>query len=168
MFIIVYSTETTGAIRRRVEEPPVTGGQVPPHAPVEVDRHDPFHPDDHGPHEHDDIDLPNDDVDDSGEQDDNDDGMNDPPPDPPSGGQPLAFPPYPPLSNPPVVNVLVQPQPQFNNPDETIEQVMQPVADESSSSEEQPLTEPIRLQMKQRHVSHDSDDMPPKAKAKVQ
>ena len=69
--IIVYSTETTGAIRRRVEEPPVTGGQVPPRAPVEVDGHDPFHRDDHGPPERDDIDLPNDDVDDSGEQDDN-------------------------------------------------------------------------------------------------
>ena len=45
---------------------------------------------------------------------------------------------------------------------------MQPVADEDSSSEDQTLTEPIRLQMKQRHVSHDSDDKPPKAKTKVQ
>ena len=53
--MIVYSTKTTGAIRRRrVEEPPVTGGQVPPHAPVEVDGHDPIHPDDHGPPVHDD------------------------------------------------------------------------------------------------------------------
>ena len=50
----------------------------------------------------------------------------------------------------------VQPQPQFDNPDETIEQVMQPVADEESSSDDRTLTEPIRLQMKQRHVSHDS------------
>ena len=66
------------------------------------------------------------------------------------------------------MNVPVQPQPQFDNPDETIEQVMQPVADEDSSSEDRTLTEPIRLQMKQRHVSHDSDDKPPKAKAKVQ
>ena len=65
------------------------------------------------------------------------------------------------------MNVPVQPQPQFN-PDETIEQVMQPVADEDSSSEDRTLTEPIRLQMKQRHISHDSDDKPPKAKAKVQ
>ena len=45
---------------------------------------------------------------------------------------------------------------------------MQPVADEESSSDDRTLTEPIRLQMKQRHVSHDSDDKPPKAKAKVQ
>ena len=45
---------------------------------------------------------------------------------------------------------------------------MQPVADEDSSSDDRTLTEPIRLQMKQRHVSHDSDDKPPKAKAKVQ
>ena len=94
--------------------------------------------------------------------------MNDRTTDPPSGGQPPAFPPYPPPSNPPVVNVPVQPQPQFDNPDETIAQVMQPVADEDSSSEDRALTEPIRLQMKQRHISHDSDDKPPKAKAKVQ
>ena len=66
------------------------------------------------------------------------------------------------------MNVSVQPQPQFDNPEEAIEQVMQPVADEHSSSEDQPLTEPIRLQMIQRHVSHDSEDKPPKAKAKVQ
>ena len=165
--MIVYSTETTGAIRRRVDNPPVTGGQIPPHAPVEVDGHDPIHPDDHGPPVHEDIDFPSEDVDDSGEQDD-DEGMNDPPADQPSSGQPPMFPPYPPPSYPPVVNVPVQPQPQFDNPDETIEQVMQPVADEDTSSDDRTLTEPIRLQMKQRHVSHDSDDKPPKAKAKVQ
>ena len=145
----------------------MTGGQIPPHAPVEVDGHDPIHPDDHGPPVHDDVEFPNEDVDDSGEQDD-DYGMNDPPTGPPSGGQPPTFPPYPPPSNPPVVNVPVQSQPQFDNPDETIEQVMQPVADEDSSSEDRTLTEPIRLQMKQRHVSHDSDDKPPKAQAKIQ
>ena len=144
--MIVYSTETTGAIRRRVENPPHTGGQIPPHAPVEVDGHDPIHPDDHGPPLHDDVEFPNEDVDDSGEHDD-DEGMNDSPTDPPSGGQPPAFPPYPPPSNPPVANVPVQSQPQFDNPDETIEQVMQPVTDEHSSSEDRPLTEPIRLQM---------------------
>ena len=155
--MIVYSAETTGAIRKRVDNPPVTGGQISPHAPVEVDGHDPIHPDDHGPPVHDDVEFPNEDVDDSGEQDD-DYGMNDPPADPPSGGQPPMFSPYPPPSNPPVVNVPVQPQPQFDNPDETIEQVMQPVADEDSSSEDRTLTEPIRLRMKQRHVSHDSDD----------
>ena len=145
----------------------MTGGQIPPHAPVEVDGHDPIHPDDHGPPVHEDIDFPNEDVNDSGEQDD-DEGMNDPPADQPSGGQPPMFPPYPPPSYPPVVNVPVQPQSQFDNPDETIEQVMQPVADEDSSSDDRTLNEPIRLQMKQRHVSHDSDDKPPKAKAKVQ
>ena len=80
--------------------------------------------------------------------------MNDPPADPPSGGQPPTFPPYPPPSYPPLVNAPVQPQPQFDNPDETIEQVMQPVADDDSSSEDRTVTEPIRLQMKQRHVSH--------------
>ncbi len=35
-------------------------------------------------------------------------------------------------------------------------------------SEDQPLTEPICWKMKQRNVSHDSDEKPPKAKAKVQ
>ena len=45
---------------------------------------------------------------------------------------------------------------------------MQPVADEDSSSDDRTVTEPIRLQMKQRHISHDSDDNLPKAKAKVQ
>ena len=145
----------------------MTGGQIPPHAPVEVHGHDPIHPDDHGPPVHDDVEFPNEDVDDSLEQDD-DYGMNDPPTDPPSGGQPPTFPPYPPPSNLPVVNVPVQPQPQFDNPDETIRQVMQPVADEDSSSEDRTLTEPIRLKMKQRHVSHDSDDKPPKANAKIQ
>ena len=116
--------------------------------------HDPIHPDDHGPPLHDDVEFPSEDVDDSGEQDD-DYGMNDPPMmDPPSGGQPPTFPPYPPPSNPPVVNVPVQPQSQFDNPDETIEQVTQPVADEDSSSEDRTLTEPIRLKLTQRHVSH--------------
>ena len=61
--MIVYSTETTGAIRRRVENPPVTGGQIPPHPPVEGDGHDPIHPDDHGPPVHDDVEFPNEDVD---------------------------------------------------------------------------------------------------------
>ena len=37
-----------------------------------------------------------------------------------------------------------------------------------ASSDDRTLNEPIRLQMKQRHVSHDSDEKPPKAKAKVQ
>ena len=59
-------------------------------------------------------------------------------------------------------------QPQFSNPDETLAQVMQPVADEESSSEELPITEPERIEIKQRHVSHDSDEKPPKAKAKIQ
>ena len=42
----------------------MTGGQIPPHAPVEVDGHDPIHPDDHGPPLHDDVEFPNEDVDD--------------------------------------------------------------------------------------------------------
>ena len=54
------------------------------------------------------------------------------------------------------------------NPDETIEAVMQPVPDDDSSSEEPHIREPERIEIKQRHVSHDSDEKPPKAKAKVQ
>ena len=74
----------------------------------------------------------------------------------------------PPPSMPPVVEVPAPQQPQFSNPDETIEQVMQPVADEESSSEDPQITEPERIQIKQRHASHDSDEKPPTAKAKVQ
>ena len=47
--MIVYSIGTTGARRRRTEDPPVTGGQVPPHAPVGVDGVGPVHPDAYGP-----------------------------------------------------------------------------------------------------------------------
>ena len=102
----VFSTETTGAIRRPVENPPpVTGGQVPPHAPLGLDGNDPIHPDFYGPPGHDDINIHDGDIDDSGAQDAvEDDGMIDPPPDPPSGDQPHSFPPHPP-SQPPVVTV---------------------------------------------------------------
>ena len=58
-------------------------------------------------------------------------------------------------------------QPQFSNPDETIV-AMQPVADEESSSEEPQIPEPERVEIKQRHVSHDADEKPRKAKAKVE
>ena len=129
---IVYSTETTGAIRRRVEEPPVTGGQIPPHAHVEVDGHDPIHPDDHGLPEHEDINLPDEDANDSGEQDDDDDDGDDDDDDADdddgimilqrlSGGQPPARPPYPSPSIPQVVSVPNQRQPQVDNSDETID-----------------------------------------------
>ena len=106
-----------------------------------------------------------------GEQDD-DSGwdMDDPNLDPPQGGQP-PFSPHPPPSMPPSMPSVVIPtpqQPMFPNPDETVEQVMQPVADEESSSEDPHVTEPERVEIKQRHVSHDSDEKPPKAKAKVQ
>ena len=68
----------------------------------------------------------------------------------------------------PSVVVPIPQQPMFSNPDETVEQVMQPVADEESSSEEPHLTEPERIELKQREVSHDSDQNQPKPKAKVQ
>ena len=38
---------------------------------------------------------------------------------------------------------------------------------DDSSSEEPHITEPERIEIKQRHVSHDSDEKPPKAKAKA-
>ena len=45
---------------------------------------------------------------------------------------------------------------------------MQPVADEESSSGEPPIAEPERIETKQGHVSHDSDEKPPKGKAKIE
>ena len=43
---------------------------------------------------------------------------------------------------------------------------MQPIPDESSS-EEPHITEPERIEIKQRHIPHDSDEKPPKAKLKA-
>ena len=166
--IIAFSTETSGAIRRTTVGPPVNNEVVPPHPPVGADGNDPIHPDDHGPPPEDDVNMPPDGVNDSGEQDDSDFDMDDPHVNPPPGGQP-PFPPQPPPSMPPstpeVQFPTAQPSP-FSNPDETIEVVMQPVPDESSS-EEPHITEPERIEIKQRHVSHDSDEKPPKAKARV-
>ena len=166
--IIAFSTETSGAIRRTTVGPPVNNEVVPPHPPVGADGNDPIHPDDHGPPPEDDVNMPPDGVNDSGEQDDSDFDMDDPHVNPPPSGQP-PFPPQPPPSMPPstpeVQFPTAQPSP-FSNPDETIEAVMQPVPDESSS-EEPHITEPERIEIKQRQVSHDSDEMPPKAKARV-
>ena len=166
--IIAFSTETSGAIRRTTVGPPVNNEVVPPHPPVGADGNDPIHPDDHGPPPKDDVNMPPDGANDSGEQDDSDFDMDDPHVNPPPGGQP-PFPPNPPPSMPPstpeVQFPTAQPSP-FSNPDETIEAVMQPVPDDSSS-EEPHITEPERIEIKQRQVSHDSDEMPPKAKARV-
>ena len=166
--IIAFSTETNGAIRRTTVGPPVNNEVVPPHPPVGADGNDPIHPDDHGPPPEDDVNMPPDGANDSGEQDDSDFDMDDPHVNPPPGGQP-PFPPQPPPSMPPstpeVQFPTAQPSP-FSNPDETIEAVMQPVPDDSSS-EEPHITEPERIEIKQRHVSHDSDEKPPKAKARV-
>ena len=166
--IIAFSTETSGAIRRTTVGPPVNNEVVPPHPPVGADGNDPIHPDDHGPPPEDDVNMPPDGANGSGEQDDSDFDMDDPHVNPPPGGQP-PFPPNPPPSMPPstpeVQFPTAQPSP-FSNPDETIEAVMQPVPDDSSS-EEPHITEPERIEIKQRHVSHDSDEKPPKAKARV-
>ena len=114
----------------------------------------------------DDINVPPGGANDSGEQDaDGDWDMDDPNLDPPQGGQPPC-PPHPPSM--PSVVIRIPQQPMFSNPDETVEQVMQPVDDDESRSEEPHLTEPERVEIKQREVSHDSDEKPPKAKAKVQ
>ena len=166
--IIAFSTETSGAIRRTTVCPPVNNEVVPPHPPVGADGNDPIHPDDHGPPPEDDVNMPPDGENGSGEQDDSDFDMDDPHVNPPPGGQP-PFPPQPPPSMPPstpeVQFPTAQPSP-FSNPDETIEAVMQPLPDDSSS-EEPHITEPERIEIKQRQVSHDSDEKPPKAKARV-
>ena len=166
--IIAFSTETSGAIRRTTVGPPVNNEVVPPHPPVGADGNDPIHPDDHGPPPKDDVNMPPDGANDSGEQDDSDFDMDDPHVNPPPGGQ-QPFPPNPPPSMPPSTPEVQFPTAQsspFSNPDETIEAVMQPVPDDSSS-EEPHITEPERIEIKQRQVSHDSDEKPPKAKARV-
>ena len=169
--IIAFSTETSGAIRKTTVDPPVNIEMVPPHPPVGADGNDPIHPDDYGPPPEDDVNMPPGGGNDSGEQDEDSEwDMDDPNLEPPPSEQP-PFPPHPPPSMHPSMPSVVVPipqQPVFSNPDETIEQVMQPVADEESSSEEPHITEPERVELKQREVSHDSDEKPPKAKAKVQ
>ena len=102
---------------------------------------------------------------DSGEQDDDDDWDMDDPNLPPQGGQP-PFPPHPPPSMPSSMPPVVVPTPQQPMFSETIEAVMQPVPDDESSSEDPHITEPERVEIKQRHVSHDSDEKPPKANIK--
>ena len=168
--IIAFSTETSGAIRRRTVYPPVNTEVIPPHPPVGADGNDPIHPDDYGPPPEDDENMPPEGANDSGEQDDDSDwDMDDPNLEPPPSGQP-PDPPHPPPSMPPSmpsVVIPIPPGPMFSNPDETVEEVMQPVADEESSSEEPHLTEPERVELKQREVSHDSEEQRPKAKAKV-
>ena len=140
---------------------------VPPHPSVGADGNDPIHPDNFGPPPEDDVNMPPGGANDSGEQDDDSDwDMDDPNLEPPPSEQP-PYPPHPPLSMPP----SIPQQPMFSNPDETVEKVIQPVGDEESSSEEPHLTEPERIELKQREVSqvsHHSDEKPPKAKAKVQ
>ena len=129
---------------------------VPPHPPVGADGNDPIHPDDYGPPPEDDVNLPPGGANDSGEQDDDSDwDMDDPNLDPPQNGQP-PFPPHPPPSLPPSMPSVAIPtpqQPMFSNPDDTVEQIMQPVADEESSSKEPHITEPERVE-KSRDMYH--------------
>ena len=93
--------------------------------------------------------MPNEDADDSGEQDD-EEAMDDPPM---SRWTNTVSTTSSSLHATSCIEVPVPQQPQFSNPDETIEQVMQPAADEESSSEDPQITEPDRIQIKQRHVS---------------
>ena len=75
--------------------------------------------------------------------------MNDPNLEPPPSGQP-PDPPHPPPSMPPSmpsVVIPIPPGPMFSNPCQTVEQVMQPVADEESSSEEPHLTKRERVEL---------------------
>ena len=113
--------------------------------------------------------MPPEGANDPREQDDDSDwDMDDPNLEPLPSGQP-PYPPHPPPSMPPAmpsVGIPIPPGPMFSNPDETVEQVMQPVADEESSSEEPHLTEPERVELKQREVSHDSDEKPPRQRLK--
>ena len=179
--MIVFSREVTGAIKRRVEDPP-TQGSVPP------DNDDPIHPDQHGDVPQNDADMlsgdePDDPLDDDQQPDyntgpdpDNDDDVDDdddddddqeyiipddygPPPDDDldmPGVQDSGETQYPSIPSTP-----------FSDPDVPIEEIADPGQDDDPSPGPDPISEPIRVQRKQRQISTDSTDALPKAKAKV-
>eukprot|EP00435_Cladocopium_sp_Y103_P055909 s3094_g18.t1 len=161
--MIVFSNETIGAIKRRVEDPPTT--YTPP------DGDDPMHPDTHG-------DVPPDEPDENMPEDDPLDDDNQP--DYPTGQDPddddpneeyiipddHGPPPEDDMDMPGVAqdsgetpDQWFPPQP-FSNPDVPIEEITAPDDDDPSPGND-PTSEPIRV------FAVDSSDALPKAKAKV-
>ena len=175
--MIVFSREMTGAIRRKVVDPPTQG-----HAPPNDD--DPIHPDQHGdaPQNNDNDmlsgDEPDDPLDDDNQpdyntgpdpDDDDDDDDDDqeyiipdddgPPPDDDLG--------MPGIQDSGETNPQGSPSTPFPNPDVPIEEIADPGHDDDPSPGPDPTSEPIRVQRKQRQISTDSTDALPTAKAKV-
>lgn len=111
----------------------MTCGQVSSPAPFGVGGNDPIHPDDYGPIEHGDIETPDEDA---------NGGMNAPPPDQPQGGHNNLS------TTSSSVDATSCKRASSTNHTLIIQtkplSQMQPVADEESSSEEQPLAEPSR------------------------
>ena len=169
--MIVFSRETTGAIKRRVEDPP-SSSSTPPNGD------DPIHPDQHGdvpPHD-DEMwsgDEPGDPLDDDNQPDyntgpdpDDDDDQEyiipddyGPPPDDDLD--------MPGIQDSGETHQPSSPSTPFSNPDIPIEEIADPGQDDDSPPGPDPTSEPIRVQRKQRQISTDSTDALPKAKAKV-
>ena len=169
--MIVFSREMTGAIQRRVEDPP-TQGSTPPNDD------EPFHPDQHGdvPPNDDEMlggDEPEDPLDDDNQPDsntgpdpDDDDDQeyiiqddHGPPPDDDLD--------MPGIQDSGETHQPSSPSTPFSNPDIPIEEIADPGQDDDSPPGPGPTSEPIRVQTKQRQISIDSTDALPKAKAKV-
>ena len=169
--MIVFSRETTGAIKRRVEDPP-SSSSTPPNGD------DPIHPDQHGdvPPNDDEMlsgDEPEDPLDDDNQPDYNtgpDPGDDDdqeyiipddygPPPDDDLD--------MPGIQDSGETHQPSSPSTPFSNPDIPIEEIADPGQDDDSPPGPDPTSEPIRVQRKQRQISTDSTDALPKAKAKV-
>ena len=170
--VIVFSREMTGAIKRRVADPPTQGG-----TPQNDDG--PIHPDQHG-------DVPIIDDDDMSSGDEPDDPLDDDnQPDYSTGPDPddddyqeyiipddYGPPPDDDLDMPGIQDSGETHQPSspstpFSNPDIPIEEIADPGQDDDSPPGPDPTSEPIRVQRKQRQISTDSTDALPKAKAKV-
>ena len=168
--IIVFSRETTGAIRRGVPDSPAQGN-VPP------DGDDPIHPDQHGgdllPEDVPIEDDSNDPLDDDNQPDYNTG------PDPDDGDDQQYIipddhgpPPDDDLDMPGIQDSRETLEPEnpstpFSDPDIPIEQIADSGPDDPPSPGPGQTSEPIRVQRKQRQISVDSTDALPKAKAKV-
>ena len=167
--MIVFSRETTGAIKRRVEDPP-TQGSTPP------DGDDPIHPDQHGdvPPNNDDEMLSGDEPEDPLDDDNQPDYNTGPDPDDDDDQEYIIPDDYGPppdddLDMPGIQDSGETHQPSspstpFSNPDIPIEEIADAGQDDDSPPGPDPTSEPIRVQRKQRQISTDSTDALPKAK----
>ena len=170
--MIVFSREMTGAIKRRVVDPP-TQGVTPPNDD------DPIHPDQYGdvPPNNDDDMLSGDEPEDPLDDDNQHDYNTGPDPDDDDDQEYIIPDDYGPppdedLDTPGIqdsgeTNPHSSPSTPFSNPHVPIEEIADPGQDDDPSLGPDPTSEPIRVQRKQRQISVDSTDALPKAKAKV-